>query len=156
MTATGATMRTLTRNLSLMLHPCVWVATMVVSLMKERLSPKYVPPTTTPTIRGMLMPDCWAMPTAKGVSAAMVPQLVPMLSEMKQEARKMPGRINCSGRYFSATFTVASTAPIVLAEAANAPARMKMASISTIVGFPAPLAKTLMRSFIVPLTVSRA
>ena len=37
------------------------------------------------------------MPTAKGVSAAMVPQLVPMLSEMKHEARKMPGKIACSG-----------------------------------------------------------
>ena len=86
----------------------------------------------------------------------MVPQLVPMLRNMKQDARKMPGRMACSGRYFKARFTVASTAPVVLAEAANAPARMKMANMSTIVGLPAPLAKMLIRSLMVPLTVSRA
>ena len=86
----------------------------------------------------------------------MVPQLVPMLSEMKHEAKKMPGKMACSGRYFKARFTVASTAPVVLAEAAKAPARMKMASISTIVEFPAPLAKILMRSLIVPFTVNSA
>src|SRR5574344_1650723 len=88
MRATGAIIRMLVLNLSLMLHPCVWVATIVVSLMNDKLSPKYVPPTTSPIISGVLMSDWCAMPTAKGVSAAMVPLLVPMLREMKHDARQ--------------------------------------------------------------------
>ena len=40
-------MNELTRNLSLGWHPCVCVEMMVVSLMKDRLSPKNEPPTTT-------------------------------------------------------------------------------------------------------------
>ncbi len=40
----------------------------------------------------------------------------------KQAARKSPGRIILAGRMLSARLTVASTAPIALADAANEPA----------------------------------
>ena len=104
----------------------------------------------------MLTPERSAMPTAMGVSAAIVPQLVPMLREMKHEAMKMPGRMNCSGKYLSAKYTVASTAPMALADDANVPASMKIESMRIIVGFPAPLANTLIRCSILPLTVASA
>ena len=40
MMAAGMTMRAFTLNLSLIWQPCVWVATTVVSEIKDRLSPK--------------------------------------------------------------------------------------------------------------------
>ena len=124
MSATGMTRAKLALNFSFILHPCVCVADMVVSLMNERLSPKKAPPTTIATMRGREMSLSCAMPTATGVSAATVPTDVPMASEMKQEARKMPGMRREAGRRSRVRLTVASTAPMVLAEAAKAPARM--------------------------------
>ena len=124
--------------------------------MNERLSPKYVPPTTSPTMSGTLIPSCCAMPTATGVSAAIVPHDVPMLRDMKHDARKMPGRMNDSGRNRSAVLTVASTAPTALADAAKAPASTNIMSMSTMELLPAPFAKMLIRSFIVPFTVAMA
>ena len=65
----------------------------------------------------------WAMPAAIGTSATTVPTLVPMESEIKQAAIKSPGRSIFVGRIFMVRFTVASIAPMLLAEAAKAPAR---------------------------------
>ena len=64
-----------------------------------------------------------ARPAAIGTRATTVPTLVPMDTEMKQAARKSPGKIMLAGRALNARFTVASTAPIALAEAAKAPAK---------------------------------
>ena len=93
---------------------------MVVSLMKDRLSPKSDPPTMTAVINGMLVPVCSATPAAIGVSATMVPTLVPTLSEMKQAATKRPASNMFPGNSVRARLTVASVAPIVLAELAKA------------------------------------
>ena len=63
---------------------------MVVSDMKERLSPKKAPPTTIASIKGTLEPHSAASPVAMGASATIVPTEVPTAIEMKQEVRKSP------------------------------------------------------------------
>ena len=70
---------------------------MVVSEMNERLSPKKAPPTTIPVMKARFMSVFSAMPAATGTSATMVPTEVPMESEMKQAARKMPASSRLSG-----------------------------------------------------------
>ena len=136
--AAGTTMKAFTRNLSLILHPCVCVATTVVSEMNERLSPKNDPPTTTAVIMATLVSVVWAMPAAMGTRATMVPTLVPMLSEMKQAATKSPARSILPGRRLNVRFTVASMLPIVLAALANAPAITNIHSISIMFSALAP------------------
>ena len=112
---------------------------MVVSEMNERLSPKKAPPTTIPVMRARFMSVFSAMPAATGTSATMVPTEVPMESEMKQAARKMPASSRLSGSRRSVRLTVASMAPISLALWANAPARMKIQIISMMFLLAAPM-----------------
>ena len=154
--AAGTTKNELTRNLSLGWQPCVCVAMMVVSLMNDRLSPKNEPPTTMAVIIATEAPVCVATPAAIGVSATMVPTLVPMLSEMKQAARKSPASNICEGSSDSVRLTVASIAPMTLAELANAPASMKIHIMSIISGVPAPRLYTLTRRRSFPFVVAMA
>ena len=96
--AAGATMRKFALNLSAIEQPWVLVAAMVVSEMKERLSPKKAPPTMIAVMKGVLTnaPEApvrassSAIPAATGTRATMVPTLVPIDMEMKQAARKSP------------------------------------------------------------------
>ena len=117
------------------------VATIVVSDMNERLSPKNDPPTMTATINGTLVPVEWASPAAIGVRATIVPTLVPMESEMKQAAMKRPGIIMLTGRTLNVKLTVSSIHPAVLAEFAKAPAIMNIHAISMMSFAPAPMQK---------------
>ena len=87
--AAGITICEFTRNLSLMLQPCVWVATTVVSLINDRLSPKYAPPTTTAVSKAIELPVEWATPAAIGTSATTVPTLVPMETDMKHSCVRL-------------------------------------------------------------------
>ena len=87
------------------------------------------------------------MPTATGVSATTVPTDVPTESDMKQAARKSPGNSMPSGNMRSVRFTVASMAPICLADCAKAPARMNIHTMSIMFSSPAPREKMAMRSF---------
>ena len=136
----------LTKNLSFIRQPCVLVAATVVSEINERLSPKNEPPTTIPVINGRLIPVFWAMPTAMGMRATMVPTLVPMERDMRQAARKMPGSNKVLGSELSVKPTMASMLPICLAELAKAPAKTNIHSISIMLLVLAPLLNTLMRS----------
>ena len=72
------------RNLSFMAQPCPLQAAMVVSEIKERLSPNMAPPITDATHRGTLNPDAPATARAMGVIRVMVPTEVPMARETKQ------------------------------------------------------------------------
>ena len=132
-------MKKFTLNLSAILHSCVLVATTVVSLMNDRLSPKNDPPTTIATTKGNELPVELAIPAAIGVRATMVPTLVPILIDMKQAARKSPGSNMLSGRMESVRLTVASILPISLAELAKAPARTNIHIIIIILSVLAPL-----------------
>ena len=112
-----------------MAQPCVRVAAMVVSEMKERLSPKKAPPTTMAVIMPVLTFVASASPTATGARATMVPTDVPTESEMKQEAMKTLARRRLSGRRCSVSRTVASMAPMSRADWAKAPASTKIQTI---------------------------
>ena len=131
-------MRMLALNLSLILHPCVWVATTVVSLMNDMLSPKKEPPTTIAVSNATLEPVELAIPAAMGVRAAMVPTLVPTLRDMKQAARNNPASSILAGSMDRARFTVASMHPISFADFANAPASTNIHIMSMMFFCPAP------------------
>ena len=133
-------------NLSFILHPCVCVATIVVSEIKLRLSPKNAPPTTNATIMGKEQPVCSAIPTATGVNATTVPTDVPIDSEIKHAAKNSPGNSMLAGNRRKVRLTVASIAPILLAAVAKAPASTKIHIISMIFSSPAPREKMLIRS----------
>ncbi len=139
------TISELALNLSFILHPCVLVAAMVVSDMNERLSPKKAPPTTIAVMNEMLVPVECASPAAIGTSATMVPTLVPIEMLIKQAARNKPASNILSGSIVSIRLTVASMAPIALADDANEPARINIQSISIILLVLAPLLKVSMR-----------
>ncbi len=143
--AAGTTIRQFTRNLSRISHPWVRVAAMVVSEMNERLSPKNEPPTTTATIMAAGSPVCPASPAATGVRATMVPTEVPIDSEMKQVARKIPAGRNRAGMRRIVRSTAASIAPMALADWANAPARTKIHIMTRIPGLAAPRQNSSMR-----------
>jgi hypothetical protein len=94
------------------------------------LSPKRLPPTTTAVIIGRLHDVELAIPTAMGVRAAIVPKLVPMLSETIHEATNIPTRIKLPGNKDNVRLTILSTHPISLAMAEKAPASMNISSIN--------------------------
>ena len=96
--AAGATIIEFTWNLSFIKQPCVCVATTVVSEINDRLSPKYAPPTITAVIIATLKSVECATPAAIGTSATTVPTLVPIDMEIKQAARKRPGKSIVLGR----------------------------------------------------------
>ena len=139
-------MRTLTRNLSRRLHSCVRVAAIVVSEMKERLSPKKAPPTTIAVSHASPSPVCSASPAATGTSATTVPTDVPTDSETKQAARNSPAGSRLPGSRCIVSATVASTAPMFRADSAKAPASTKIQIISITLGSDAPDEKRPMRS----------
>ena len=66
------------------------VAAIVVSEIKDRLSPKKAPPTTIAVIYGKAIPVLSANPAATGTKATIVPTEVPTEREIKQEAAKRP------------------------------------------------------------------
>ena len=138
-------------NLSAMEHPWVRVAAMVVSEMKERLSPKNDPPTTIAVMNGAEMPVSAAIPVATGTRATIVPTLVPTAIDMKQDARKSPANSSLPGSNCRVMFTVASIAPISFAVVANAPARMNIQIIRRTFLCPAPCENMFILSSIFPL-----
>ena len=139
--AAGRTIRKLVRNLSRMEQSWVLVAATVVSEINERLSPKKEPPTTAATIKGRTIPERAANSDAIGTRATMVPTEVPMQIETMHEARKRPANKAESGKHIRVRSTVADTAPIALADEANAPANTKIHTISSKSGLPAPCEK---------------
>ena len=84
--AAGRAILKLARNLSRISQPWVLQAAMVVSEMKDRLSPNMAPPITAPMHRGREKPATWATATAMGVMRVMVPTEVPMAVDTKQAA----------------------------------------------------------------------
>ena len=144
-------MRRFVLNLSLIRQPCVCVAHTVVSDMNERLSPKNAPPTTIAATNGVDAPTVDAMPTAIGISATMVPTLVPIDSEITADAMNSPAKIVSDGTNPNVRVTMSSMLPISLAELAKAPARMNIHIMSSIFSEPPPRLNTLIRCFSVPL-----
>gem|GEM_PF-6555270 len=128
--AAGTARATFAMNLSRISTPCVRVAAIVVSEIMERLSPNMAPETMAPASRAGDKPSGPANAMAMGATAAIVPQLVPTASEIRDETRKSPATMKLSGIATRAKMTAESTAPLALATAAKAPARMKIRHIS--------------------------
>ena len=91
----------LARNLSFISQPWVEQAAMVVSEIKERLSPNMAPPTTEATHRGREKPESAATATAMGAMRVMVPTEVPIAMEMKQATTKRTATASLAGAMFS-------------------------------------------------------
>ena len=66
--------------------------------MKDRLSPKKAPPTTAAATKGRVIEVLSAKPAAIGISATIVPTLVPIQREVRQAARKRPAKANLAGK----------------------------------------------------------
>ena len=82
--AAGSAIQKFSRNLSFIAQPCPLQAAMVVSEMKERLSPNIAPPITDPTQSAAGKPDALATSAAMGVMRVMVPTEVPIARDTKQ------------------------------------------------------------------------
>ena len=106
----------------------------------DMLSPNMAPPITAPMSSAGSRPSGSTKPNAIGVTAAMVPQEVPMASEMRHETRNTPATMRRVGTNACAIVTAASTAPAPFAIVANAPASMKMRHMIIMLGSPIPLA----------------
>ena len=76
----------------------------------------------------------------------MVPTLVPIAIEMKQAVTKSPASSQRAGTAASIIETVASTAPMLRAVSAKAPASRKIQIISSTFGCPAPRENAARRS----------
>ena len=121
------------------------VAAIVVSEIMDMLSPNIEPPTTDPISSAGSRCSGPANPSAIGVTAAIVPQLVPIASEIRQEIRNTPATISRAGMNDCAIVTAASTAPDPFAIVANAPARMKIRHM--IMMFVSPMPRAYVSTF---------
>ena len=72
----------------------------------------------------------------------MVPTLVPIAIEIRQEIRNIPGIAMPPGMILSIRLAVLDAPPAVLASPLNAPAIKKMNSMMTILSSPMPFAQT--------------
>ena len=133
-------------NLSFISTPCVFVAAIVVSETKDRLSPNIAPPTMVPTHIGIPKPEPVATLTAMGTNTVMVPTLVPIAIEIKQAIKNNPGSANCAGKILSNKFAVLSAPPASFAIPLKAPATRKIKSIIVIFSSPIPFAQILIFS----------
>ncbi len=99
-----------------------------------------------PTSHAVSQPVCAASEVTTGTSATIVPTDVPTDIDTKHAATNIPAGMKCDGTISSVSATVASTAPIALAEAANAPASTNIQTIYIMRESAAPAEKRAMRS----------
>ena len=79
---------------------------MVVSDMKDRLSPNMAPLTTVPAQRRTEIPPFRATTRAIGARTLMVPTLVPMDMEIRQAMTNRPSIAKFAGMMFNSMFAV--------------------------------------------------
>ena len=77
-------------NLSRISQPCVLVAAIVVSEMKDILSPNIAPPIIAPRRTARFKSAACAVAAAIGTNTEIVPQEVPIAIDIIQEIRKKP------------------------------------------------------------------
>ena len=81
-------MKKFSLNLSVILQPCPLHAAIVVSEIKDRLSPNIAPPMTVAIQSGRSNPDARDTAIPIGVIKVMVPTEVPIASDTKQLTTK--------------------------------------------------------------------
>ena len=155
MMAAGKAIRKFRRNLSFISTFWPRAAAMVVSEMKDRLSPNIAPPTTAPSSMTMFKLAFSATPTAMGVMAAMVPMEGPQAVDISMAMINTPPSRNWVGTRDNPRFTTASRPPMTLATEENAPDREKIISMIKTPSSPAPFAKTENRSLIFPFAKAK-
>ena len=111
----GKTIMMFVLNLSFIFTSCVLVAAIVVSEIKDKLSPNIAPPTTIPLTNATLIPVLDAILMAIGINAVTVPIEVPIEKLSKHPIRNKPGKIILLGNIVRPRFTTESTACIPLA-----------------------------------------
>ena len=114
-----------------MAHPCPLHAAIVVSEIKERLSPNIAPPMTDPTQSGTLNPETCATATAIGAMSVIVPTDVPIAVETKHATTNKTATANCAGISESMKYATLS-ALLLPTTPTKEPAARKMSSIVTI------------------------
>lgn len=97
-----------------MLLPWVRLETIVVSDIKERLSPNIAPHITDAAIKFGLMPLLTAILKAIGAIATIDPTEVPAEKERKQVTKNIPETIQLGLIYLIPKFATVSTQPISL------------------------------------------
>ena|SRR5699024_9860518 len=95
--AAGRAILKLARNLSRIAQPCPLQAAIVVSEIKDRLSPNMAPPTTAPTQEAAPNPDASDTATAIGVSNVIVPTDVPMARDTNALTTNNTTTAYCAG-----------------------------------------------------------
>ena len=137
MIAAGNAIGKFSLNLSFILQPCVFVAAIVVSEMKERLSPNIEPPITAPTQSGRLRSAPRATFIATGTITEIVPHDVPIAIETIHAITNSPTIAKSAGMIESSRFAALVAPPAPCATPLNAPAIRKMNSI--VVMFSSPM-----------------
>ena len=120
---------------------------MVVSEIKERLSPNMAPPTTVPAHIGRDSPPLSAAARAIGAKTVMVPTLVPMAMEIRQAMIKSPITANFGGIMLNSILAVLCAPPAAEAIPLKAPDRRQIKSIIVILSSPMPRAQRWIFSF---------
>ena len=126
--AAGSAIPKFSRNLSFIAHPCPLQAAIVVSEIKERLSPNIAPPITEPIQSGRSKPDAVETATAIGVRSVIVPTDVPIAVDTKQATTNKTTTANLVGispsiKYATLSALLRPTTPT------NVPAVRKISSI---------------------------
>ena len=95
--AAGNAIKKFSLNLSFILQPCPLHAAMVVSDIKDKLSPNIEPPMTVATHKARSNPEAFEAATAIGVKSVMVPTDVPIARETKHATTKRTITAYCAG-----------------------------------------------------------
>ena len=114
--------------MSFIAQPCPLHAAIVVSDIKDRLSPNIAPPITDPTHSGRLNPDAAETATAIGVISVIVPTDVPMAVDTKQATTKSTATANLAGISDSIKYATLS-ALLLPTTPTKVPATRKISSI---------------------------
>ena len=138
-TAAGRAIQKFSLNLSFISHPCPLHAAIVVSEIKERLSPNIAPPITDATQNAISKPDALDTATAIGVNNVIVPTEVPIATDTKQATTNKTATENLAGISVSIKYATLS-ALLLPTTPTNEPAARKINSIVIIFLSPTPCA----------------
>ena len=147
--AAGSAIQKFSRNLSFISHPCPLQAAIVVSDMKERLSPNMEPPITDATQSAWEKPDVCETAAAIGVRRVIVPTEVPIAVETKHATTNRTATANRAGMIDSIKYATLS-ALLLPTTPTKVPAVRKISSIVII--FLSPIPRPMISSFSSKLT----
>ena len=138
-TAAGNAIQKFSLNLSFISQPCPLHAAIVVSEMKERLSPNIAPPITDATQNARSKPDALETAAAIGTRSVIVPTEVPIATETKQATTNKTATENLAGISVSIKYATLS-ALFLPTTPTKDPAARKIKSIVMMFLSPTPCA----------------